>query len=55
MVLTGSTNQTVKVDMLETGTGITFTLSAPGVYILAISVKRVYSTGTTAPTIVGLW
>jgi hypothetical protein len=42
----------VKVDILESGTGITFK-SVP-VGFLAVSVRRVYSTGTTATNIVAL-
>lgn len=47
--------QTLKVDMAETGTAITFTFGAAGTYVLPIQVKKVYSTGTTVTGIVGLY
>lgn len=47
--------QTLKVDMAETGTAITFTFGAAGTYVLPISVKKVYSTGTNVTGIVGLY
>lgn len=47
--------QTLKVDMAETGTAITFTFGAAGTYVLPVQVKKVYSTGTSVTGIVGLY
>jgi hypothetical protein len=53
--LSATAAQTLKVDMAETGTAITFTFGAAGTYVLPIQVKKVYSTGTTVTGIVGLY
>ena len=44
----------LKVNMNETGSEITFVAVAAG-SVLPIRVDRVYSTGTTATSIVALW
>lgn len=44
----------VRVDMVNGGTGITFVAVQPG-SLLPIQVTRVYSTGTTATSIVALF
>jgi hypothetical protein len=47
---------TIKVDMVGTGTGVTFTIGASAVgFILPIQVKKVYATGTTATNLVALY
>jgi len=47
---------TIKVDMVGTGTAVTFTVGTNAVgFILPIQVKKVYATGTTATGLVGLY
>jgi hypothetical protein len=55
LFLSATAAQTLKVDMAETGTAVTFTFGAAGTYVLPISVRKVYSTGTTVTGIVGLY
>lgn len=55
LFLSATAAQTLKVDMAETGTAITFTFGAAGTFVLPIAVKKVYSTGTSVTGIVGLY